>query len=108
MSSWFGSQTKRTRRTTSRRRPSNTKRASNRKASRTVRRRPSKRKPSSKKNRIIIVKGRPRTAHPKQNGPGYYYARKGSDGKIHKVTVKGRTLSPQEAKKKLSNMKRRR
>jgi hypothetical protein len=71
-------------------------------------RRPTKKVSATKKpSRIVFVKGKARTARPKSTGTGYYYNRKGTDGRVHKVTVNGKTFSPKDAKKRISNTKRR-
>lgn len=66
-----------------------------------------KRKSSVSKRdpRVVFVKGHAKAAHPKQTGSGYYYVRKDSDGKLHKVSVVGRTYSRQEAQKKIRKTK---
>lgn len=66
-----------------------------------------KRKTSSAKKeaRVVFVKGQAKAAHPKQTGSGYYYVRKDSTGKVHKVSVVGRTYSRQDAQKKMRKSK---
>jgi hypothetical protein len=66
-----------------------------------------KRKSSGSKRdpRVVFVKGQAKAAHPKQTGSGYYYVRKDSNGKVHKISVVGRTYSRQEAQKKIRKTK---
>jgi hypothetical protein len=54
-----------------------------------------------KEPRIVFVNNKPKVAKPKPTGTGYYYVRKDSNGKAHKVSVIGRTYSREEAHKKL-------
>lgn len=54
-----------------------------------------------KDNRIVFVNNKPKVAKPKTTGTGYYYIRKDSNGKQHKVSVVGRTYSREEAHKRL-------
>lgn len=54
-----------------------------------------------KEARIVFVGNKPKVAKPKTTGSGYYYVRKDSNGKAHKVSVVGRTYSREEAHKKI-------
>ena len=96
---WFGGSKKRVRRKAS----SGKRRNSSRRKGSAGKRRSS----ASRGTRFTFVKGQPRIAKPKPNGSGYYYTRKGSDGKLHNVSVKGRTYSKMEARRKLSSIKKR-
>ena len=89
--------------------------SSKRKSSRTRRKSSGKRRASSgrkrrtsssKRHRFTIVKGAPRVAHPKPTGRGYYYTRRASNGKVQKISVTGRTYTKQEAKQKVSKLRR--
>lgn len=61
--------------------------------------------PKKKEARIVFVNNRPKVAKPKPAGSGYYYVRKDSNGKVHKVSVVGRTYSREEAHKKITARK---
>jgi hypothetical protein len=63
---------------------------------------------NKKPNRIVFVKNKPRVAHPKTAGSGYFYTRRSTDGKTYKVTVNGRTFSQKDAKRRLSNLRKKR
>lgn len=63
---------------------------------------PKKTPSATKPARVVFVSGQPKVARPKPSGSGYYYLRKDSNGKIHKVSVVGRTYSRQEAHKKIT------
>lgn len=102
---WFAkkrtSSTKR--RPSGKRRPSSGKRRTS-----STKRRPAavKRVSSKRTNKVCFVKGKPRTAQPKNGSSGYFYTRRNPNGTVQRISVTGKIYTKTQALARIKKSKK--